>query len=232
MVRVSGSIRRDFVQAPRWCKRDWASKNRPIRAIELHPVSHEHPGMIRVGSVSLELWHLVLLALLVAALVWLLRAFLVRVSGTWERVDEGLRPGQSEVIDLVQFGPFIRGRRIMPGGFQEYTGVLRGRTMFMTRRDHGEPFIVGQGFPKELAAEIDGSVTAKLRLTLSADGTAIFGTFTPQKIEFTYRPPAITRRHFLEPSHRRYRLVSRELLNTHAPRGPEPKGRRRVRKTV
>lgn len=192
----------------------------------------ESPGMIRVGGLSLELWHLSLLAIGLLFAIWVLRGFMVRVSGTWERVDEGLRPGQSELIHLVQFGPFVRGRRIMPGGFQEYTGMLRGRTIFMTRRDHGEPFIVGQGFPKELAREIDGSVTAKLRLTLSADGTAIFGTFTPQKIEFTYRPPAITRRFFLEPSHRRYRLRSRDLLEESSPGSEGASPRRKVRKTV
>lgn len=188
--------------------------------------------MLRVGGVSLELWHLALLALGIVGLLWVLRGFLVRVSGTWERVDEGLRPGQSEVISLVQFGPFVRGRRMMPGGFQEYTGVLRGRTIFMSRRDHGEPFIVGQGFPRELASDIDGTVTAKLRLTLSADGSAIFGTFTPQKIEFTYKPPAITRRYFLEPSHRRYRLVSREITDEPRAQPDASEDRRRIRKTV
>jgi hypothetical protein len=117
---------------------------------------------------------------------------------------------------------------MMQGGFQEYTGLLRGRGLIMTRRDHGAEMIIRQGFPKEISTEIDGTVTAKLRLTLSADGSAIFGTFTPQKIEFTYKPPAITRRSFLEPSFRRYKLVSREILDTepddtdpHEPRGPQ-----------
>lgn len=176
---------------------------------------------MRVGPFDLQTWHVILLAAGALFLLWIIRGFLVRVTGTWERVDEGLRPGQLERITLVQFGPFVRGRRMMKGGFQEYTGLLRGRGLIMTRRDHGAEMIINQGFPKEISTEIDGSVTAKLRLTLSADGTAIFGTFTPQKIEFTYKPPAITRRSFLEPSFRRYKLVSREILDAEPDDAPQ-----------
>jgi hypothetical protein len=167
-----------------------------------------------LGPLQFEFWHLVLIGIGLALFAWIVRGFMVRVTGTWERCDEGLKPGQTERITLVQFGPFVRGRRMMRGGFQEFTGVLRGRGLYMTRRDHGADMIMAQGFPKEISGEIDGTVTAKLRVTLSADGQAIFGTFTPQKIEFTYRPPAITRRAFLEPSFRRYRLVSRQILDT------------------
>ena len=169
--------------------------------------------MFRIGPVQFEFWHLILIAIGLAFAWWIIRGFTIRISGTWERVDEGLRPGQSERITLVQFGPFVRGRRMLKGGFQELTGLLRGRTILMTRRDHGQEMIIDQGFPKEIAAAIDGSVTARMRLTLSADGRAIFGTFTPQKIEFTYRPPEITRRIFLEPSYRRYKLISRQILD-------------------
>jgi hypothetical protein len=169
--------------------------------------------MWRIGPLDLQTWHLIVGTLGTALLIWVVRGFMVRVSGTWERVDEGLADGRKELLSLVQFGPFIRGRRLMKGGFQEYTGLLRGRTIFISRRDHGEELIVAQGFPKELVPDIDGSVTARLRLTLSADGRAIFGTFTPQKIEFTYKPPAITRRVYLEPSFRRYKLISRDILD-------------------
>lgn len=176
--------------------------------------------MLRLGPIELQFWHLLLIALGVVIAVWIIRGFLIRVHGTWERVDEGL-VGRPERITLVQFGPFVRGRRLMKGGFQEYTGILRGRTIFMTRRDHGEELIVSQGFPKEIVKEIDGTVTAKMRLTLSADGGAIFGTFTPQKIEFTYRPPEITNRVFLDASFRRYKLVSREIVDVEVPEAPQ-----------
>lgn len=187
--------------------------------------------MFRVGPFELELWHLFVAAAVLLLLVWLARGFMVRIQGTWERVDEDAPPGGAEVVYFAQLGPFVRGRRVLPGGFQEYTGILRGRTMFMTRRDHGAEMIRGQGFPKEVVPEIDGSVTARLRLTLSADGRALFGTFVPQKIEFTRRPPAITRRVFLDARHRRYRLVSRGLED--APRPVAPRRRSKpMRRTV
>ena len=188
--------------------------------------------MLRIGPIQLEFWHLVLIVVGLGVLVWLVRGLTIRVSGSWERVDEGLAPGQRELISLVQFGPFVRGRRMMKGGFQEYTGILRGRTIFLTRRDHGRELIISQGFPPELVKEIDGTVTAKLRLTLSADGQAVFGTFTPQKIEFTYRPPAITNRVFLEPSFRRYRLLSRDIKVADAPHEAEAREAPQIRKTV
>ena len=168
---------------------------------------------MRLGPVQLEAWHILLLLVAVGLAVWIIRGFMVRVSGTWQRVDEGVPRGQIEMLSLVQFGPFVRGRRMMKGGFQEYTGLLRGRTIFMTRRDHGQELLKAQGFPEAVIPEIDGTVTAKLRMTLSADGSAIFGTFTPQKIEFTHQPPSVTRRIFLDATFRRYKLVSRELVD-------------------
>lgn len=168
---------------------------------------------MRLGPIQLEFWHILLILVFVAFAVWIARGFMVRVSGTWQRVDEGVTRGQTELLTLVQFGPFVRGRRMMKGGFQEYTGLLRGRTIFMTRRDHGQDLLKAQGFPEAVIPEIDGTVTAKLRMTLSADGSAIFGTFTPQKIEFTHQPPSVTRRVYLDDTHRRYKLVSRNLVD-------------------
>ena len=80
----------------------------------------------------------------------------------------------------------------------------------------------------------DGTVTARLRMTLSADAQAIFGTFIPQKIELTYRPPEITNRVFLEPSFRRYRLVSRDIKVADTPEGerPERPATPQIRKTL
>lgn len=186
--------------------------------------------MLRVGPLDLELWHLVVGALGLAVAVWIIRGFMVRIQGTWERVDEDAPADQREVVYLAQLGPFVRGRRLVHGGFQEYTGIMRGRTMFMTRRDHGAAMIISQGFPKEVVPEIDGTVTARLRLTLSADGRALFGTFTPQKIEFTRRPPAVTRRVYLDARFRRYRLISRALED--APAHREARAQRPFRRTV
>lgn len=191
---------------------------------------------MRIGPIELEFWHLLLIAAFALVGLWVLRGFMTRVSGTWERIDEGVRTGQPETITLVQFGPFIRGRRMMNGGFQELTGFLQGRMLRIDRRDHGREMLIGQGFPQEIAAEIDGTVTAKMRLTLSADGKVIFGEFTPQKIEFTHQPPKITRRLYLDPSYRRYRLISREILDEIPPDKPAANGASKpsssLRKTV
>lgn len=165
--------------------------------------------MLRIGPLALEYWHLALAAVALVAAAWIVRGFMVRIQGTWRRVDDD--SNEEEVVAFAQFGPFVRGRRVVPGGFQEYTGVLRGRTMFMTRRDHGRAMLERLGFPPVVASEIEGSVTARLRLTLSADGRALFGTFVPQRIEFQRQPPKVTRRVYLEPQFRRYRLESRAL---------------------
>lgn len=170
--------------------------------------------MLRIGPLALEPWHLVLIAIAFVLFLWIVRGFMVRIQGTWERVDDDTK--EVEVVYFAQLGPFVRGRRMVPGGFQEYTGLMRGRTMFMTRRDHGRPMFERLGFPKEIIPDIEGSVTARLRLTLSADGQALFGPFVPQKIEFTRKPPKVTRRVFLEPQFRRYRLVSRTLQTDRA----------------
>ncbi len=188
--------------------------------------------MVRLGPIQLEFWHLIIIAIMMVFLGWIIRGYTIRVAGTWKRVDEGMKPGQRESIALVQFGPFVRGRRMMDGGFQEYTGVLWGRTIAMTRRDHGMEMLLKQRFPKEVAEEIDGTVTARMQLTLSADGQAIFGSFTPQKIEFTYKPPEITKRFFLEASYRRYKLISREITDQGETPAPAPKPKAPVRKTL
>ena len=176
-----------------------------------------------------EPWYAILIVLACVALISVVRSFVVRVTGTWERVDEGLKGGRVERITLVQFGPFVRGRRLVPGGFQQLSGYIRGRTIVLTRRDHGEEMLMRQGFPPEVVKEVDGSVTAKLELTLSADELAIFGTFTPQKIEFTVRPPKVTSRRYLEATYRRYRLLSRKILDEE---DPVPTAKKPLRKTV
>lgn len=187
---------------------------------------------MQIGPFLLAWWHILLILVGLAVLAWFLVGLFTRVTGTWERVDEDAR--NQERISLVQFGPFVRGRRLMRGGFQEFTGILQGRSMTMTRRDHGRPMLADQGFPETIAAEIDGSITAAMRLTLSADGQVLHGTFTPQKIEFTHNPPKITSRRFLEPSFRRYRLVSRTPDESELPAPPpEPSVEKRtLRKTV
>jgi hypothetical protein len=114
---------------------------------------------------------------------------------------------------------------MMKGGFQEFSGYVTGRSVTIGRIDHGKAMIMSQGFPKAIAEEVDGTLTARLKLTLSQDARALFGTFAPQKIDFTFHPPKITSRAFQEPSFRRYKLVSRQVLDTSSSR--RPRARRR-----
>ena len=185
-----------------------------------------------IGPFQLEWYHFGILAVLLVVLVWFGWGFLVPVRGTWERVDSDVKPGALERITFVQFGPFVKGRRIMPGGFQEFSGLLRGRSVALTRRDHGRELILSQRFPEGIVDEIDGTVTATMWLTLSADGQVLHGTFTPQRIEFTHHPPKVTSRRFLEAQFRRYKLVSREILDAESGVPPKPGTESPVRRTV
>jgi hypothetical protein len=155
------------------------------------------PGVVVVGVVG------------AAFVTWVASAFVFRVAGTWERTlsssdrEAGVRPEQ---ITLAQLGPLVTGRRDVPGGHQELSGLLVGRTLRLTRRDHGVKALVGMGFPEAIAQRLDGEVTAKLELRLR-DGVLLEGSFTPQKVEFTHQPPRITRSYFLAPQGRRYRRI-------------------------
>lgn len=174
----------------------------PVEASALAPPRGTSALVLRFGPIQLSPLQLVALLAVLGAAFWFVRALFLPLGGSWERVDDA---GASEQIHLVQFGPFVRGRRVVSGGFQEFAGILRGRTVFLTRRDYGAAMITAQGFPPAIATKIDGTITARLRLTLSAEGDALFGTFSPQKIEFTHEPPAISARTYQAPTHRRYR---------------------------
>lgn len=189
-----------------------------------------------LGPFYLEYWHLGLILAGVVVLGWFLMGFLVPITGTWERVDEDVVASRPERITLVQFGPFVRGRRMMKGGFQEFSGYVTGRSVTIGRIDHGKAMIMSQGFPEAIADEVDGTLTARLKLTLSKDARALFGTFTPQKIDFTFHPPKITSRLFQEPSFRRYKLVSRQVMETEivdpTPGAAVASGASKIRRTV
>lgn len=158
-----------------------------------------------------ETLRIVLVTALAAAFaLWVLAALVFRVSGTWERVltdEEKERGARPERITFSQTGPFITGRRDVTGGHQEFSGFLIGRTLKLKRRDHGVPALMAQGFPEPIAKLLDGEVMAKLDLRLTEGGTHLVGSFTPQKVEFTHRPPRVTSAYFLKPQPRSYRRV-------------------------
>ena len=152
-----------------------------------------------------------LITVVVGALfMWGLTSLLFRVSGTWERVltDEEIAKGaRRERVSLGQMGPLVMGRRDVPGGYQELSGFLVGRTLYLKRRDHGLAALRAQGFPEPVAKLLDGQVMAKLELRLTKGGTHLEGKFVPQKVEFTHQPPRVTTSYFLAPQPRAYRRV-------------------------
>ncbi|MEW5847975.1 MAG: hypothetical protein AB2A00_04145 [Myxococcota bacterium] len=138
-----------------------------------------------------------------------LSSLLFNVSGTWERLPEDENaPPTGERLTLGQLGPFVRGRREVPGGWQEYSGVMFGRSLSLTRRDFGVPALMRNNFPEPLAHKLHGDVFAEMKLTLTDAGTCLRGTFTPQKIDFLLAPPRITHRRWMQPVARAYRRVS------------------------
>lgn len=142
--------------------------------------------------------------------MWVLTSLLFRVSGTWERVltdEEVEQGGRRERVTFGQIGPFVSGRRDVTGGYQELSGVLFGRTLYLKRRDHGVAALAAQGFPAPIAKLLDGQVMAKLELRLVEGGTHLTGKFLPQKVEFTHQPPRVTSAYFLDPQPRTYRRV-------------------------
>ena len=145
-----------------------------------------------------------------AGALWLLSTFVFRVGGTWERVlskaeiADGVRV---ERITLGQLGPFVTGRRDVVGGHQEYSGIVVGRRVTLTRRDHGKKSLAAMGFPDAVAQKLDGEIMARLKLTLTDGGISLAGTFEPQKVEFTHQPPRVTGMYFLPGQKRRYRRV-------------------------
>ncbi|MFH1809607.1 MAG: hypothetical protein ABIJ09_12740 [Pseudomonadota bacterium] len=155
-------------------------------------------------------------------LVGIVVSLVFNVSGTWERMPSDEEQAELEAnpyrtparerLVLGQFGPFVTGRRDVLGGWQEFGGTMLFSTLRLTRRDHGLRALTSQGFPEPIAKLIDGDVTGKLRLHLTAAGLLLDGSFTPQKIEFTHRPPRITSRFFLDPTPRRYRRLTAEEI--------------------
>lgn len=152
-----------------------------------------------------------LIAVPAAGLVWALTSFLVPMSGTWQRE---LRPGPRgpgthvERIELHKLGPFVSGRAEVPGGWQEFSGYLVGRTLHLKRRDHGPEALTGQGYPEAIARLRDGKVAGRYRLVCRGD--ELVGMFFPLRIEFTHQPPRVTQEHMEPPEERRYRRVVAE----------------------
>jgi hypothetical protein len=157
--------------------------------------------------------------LLGVAALWMLSTVVFRVSGTWERElspSEREAGAAAERITLGQLGPLVTGRRDVPGGYQELSGILIGSSVWLTRRDHGVRALTAMGFPEPVAKKLDGEVMAKMELRLRG-GVLLEGTFMPQKVEFTHQPPRITRSYFLASQPRRYRRLDAVAIAVEEP---------------
>lgn len=158
-----------------------------------------------------DTWRIAIVSGLAAlGALWFLSTLIFRVAGTWERelsddeIEEGKRPDR---MTLGQLGPLVNGRRDVAGGHQEFSGFMVGRTLRLSRRDHGVKALMAQGFPEAIARQLDGEVMARMTFRLTGGGTYLDGSFVPQKVEFTHRPPKITDAYFLAPQARTYRRV-------------------------
>ncbi len=160
----------------------------------------------------------VIATLLAVLALWVVLSAVFRVGGIWERDlsaadrEAGASP---ERIVLGQLGPFVTGRRDVPGGHQELSGILIGPVLRLTRRDHGVRSLTALGFPEPVAKKLDGEVMAKMDLRVR--GVMLEGTFSPQKVEFTHQPPRITKAYFLPPAARRYRRLDAVTLPVEEP---------------
>ena len=146
-------------------------------------------------------------------LVIVILSLIFSVSGVWERIEKsGEGEAVRERITLGQFGPFIVGRRDLAGGHQTFFGLAFANRIWLRRRDFGVSILVKQGFPQEIARQLEGQVMVHLNLQLSHDRLFLNGVVVPYKVEFTHQPPRVTAMHALEPIARSYRRV--ELVST------------------
>jgi len=149
--------------------------------------------------------------------LWTLYASLRSVEGVWKREDV-----EDEYMQLVQFGPFITGKRNVDGGNHLFSGTYTFGSVRLTRRDFGIPHLIAAGFPSVIAKKINGSVMAKVHLS-RRDRRHLEGVFIPQKILFDEPSVRVLSRHYQHGIERNYVLTDLSTL-------PQPKaGRSSVR---
>jgi hypothetical protein len=142
---------------------------------------------------------------------WVINGFLLPISGKWKRqqLDHEREENQVGAIDefqLSHFGPWAYGEGQRGASRYEYGGWILGRTIYLTRRDHGLEELVEQGFPRDIAEKRNGQIQAKLRLRL-VSRYHLEGWFVPRKVEFTRNPPRVIAVIDLKPEERSYRRV-------------------------
>lgn len=142
----------------------------------------------------MNLWLWVILIVMILAGLWFLIGLVYSVGGDWVRqADDG--PGvylPKETLQLAQFGPLVIGKRELLGGKQRFFGWMLGRKLWLKRRDYGEQANMRQGFPAQIARELEGAVMGRLSLRLSKDACVLRGKFQPYRVEFMTKPAQVT----------------------------------------
>ena len=132
--------------------------------------------------------------------------FIFRVSGTWKNNGDA---SSKEIIELAQFGPFVSGESTAQyDGKHRYSGYIIGNTLVLHRKDYGLQYLSQQGFPTEVAKQVEGMVRAQLRLSVKNNRTRLDGQFIPLKIEFMQNPARITKQYFVQFQERKFTKIA------------------------
>ncbi len=156
---------------------------------------------------------LVIIAILSgAAIVLFLLSLLYSVAGAWVKCypksTSRSRLGKEKIV-LSQLGPFVTGRsETISGGYHLYFGYSLGPKVWLKRRDYGIASLIRQGFPKEIAADLEGQIMAKYKLTLDKEHLFLEGLFTPYKVSFNHSSAKITAMQARKPTKRVYQRAA------------------------
>lgn len=123
----------------------------------------------------------VLIAAGVGLTTFLLGGFVTPVSGHWRDGDR--------LVDLHQWGPWLRGLADRPGGREQYRGIASFGRVWLARRDYGHGHLKRLGFVEEAIPVVEGAVTARLRFRLRA--RRLEGEFIGLRFDFSDPPVRI-----------------------------------------
>lgn len=139
---------------------------------------------------NVTIWLIVLCGAIFAAT--LIASLIFSFNGIWERMDSASSLAKRERIRLSQLGFLVVGKRTVVGGYQTFFGIAIGPQLWMRRRDFGIAFLAREGFPEDIAKQVEGQVLGKYRLRLSQDRDFLTGDFVPYRVEFSGKPPYVT----------------------------------------
>ena len=125
--------------------------------------------------------HALLLGLILSIAYLIVGGFMTRVSGRW-------RDGE-RLIQLQQFGPFVRGQATRDGGWERYSGTAIWGRLRLRRSDGGLAHLERLGFASEVAPLVEDQVMATFDLRVK--GASLVGSFQGRVIRSERRPPRI-----------------------------------------